>query len=186
MNAWTFVALASLLPFVSFAAPQVADPTYATPATSPRGTAISCRVTQPNGNQPPEFGRTEPPRADDARYEGGYGNAALWTNLWMWGEGEVPVPSSHTQPDGSLGPMKWAWYRYVPGQLTIDGRRLDAPAPPLQADIPTGYGEAGFQVSGITFPTEGCWEITGRLGDERLTFVTIVIPPAAPRLPSTG
>ena len=27
---------------------------------------------------------------------------------------------------------------------------------------------------GLTFPTPGCWEITGRVGDTALTYVTLV------------
>jgi hypothetical protein len=134
----------------------------ATPEASP----TPCPVTQPNGNNPMEMG------ADP----GGYGNESLWTNLWMWGEGEVPAwaTARHLQPNGSYADLKWAWYRYVPGRQTIEGQRLDGPAPPLRADIPDGYGDIGFQVSGITFPTAGCWEITGRVGDASLTFVTLV------------
>ena len=173
---WTVVALISVLPIAAFAAHDPADRPSETPlATWTAGTA--CPVTQPNGAWPPGFGRTEPPQADDPESDDGFGNATLWTNLWMWGEGEVAVPSSHVHPDGSFGEMKWAWYRYVPGCLTIEGRRHDALAPPLQAWIPAGYGEVGFQVAGIIFPSEGCWEITGRVGEASLTFVTFVVPP---------
>jgi hypothetical protein len=63
----------------------------------------------------------------------------------------------------------------VTGKLRIEGRRLDGPAPPLTADVPDGYGDAGFQASGIDFPTEGCWEVTGRVGSASLTFVTLVV-----------
>jgi hypothetical protein len=128
----------------------------------------SCPITQPNGNHPPGDSGV-----------GGYGNDALWTNVYMWsGNGTVPVDSGHVLADGEFGEMKWAWWRYVPGKLTIEGRRLDGPARPLRADIPDGYGAIGFQVSGLIFPTGGCWEVTGRIGDARLTFVTLVIPPA--------
>jgi hypothetical protein len=126
-------------------------------------------LTKPNGNNPP--GNRDP---------GGYGNAALWTTLAMWSAepGIVIVPDDgRITPDGVIHDMKWAWYRYVPGRLTIQGRRLDAPAPPLQAWVPEGYGEIGFQVSGLTFPSAGCWEITGRLGDASLTFVVLVLTP---------
>jgi hypothetical protein len=76
--------------------------------------------------------------------------------------------------DGSLA-MKWWWWRGVEGPLTITGRRLDAPAPPLQAEIPEGYEESGFQASALIFPSEGCWEVNGRVGEAMLTFVTLVV-----------
>lgn len=131
-------------------------------------TPASCPVTKPNGKQPPAgenvFGRGR----------GGHGNDALWTNVWTWGEGAVLVPPTHVQPDDSLGGMKWPWWRGVPGELTIEGHRIDADAPPLRADIPDGYGESGFIPSGLIFPTTGCWEVTGRVGDASLTFVVLV------------
>jgi hypothetical protein len=146
-------------------------------AASPVASPVSCPITQPNGKQPPleanVFGRGN----------GDYANDVLWTSLWIWGEGIVNVPPDHVQLDGSLGGLKWAWYRYVPGRLTIEGRRLDAPASPLRAEVPDGYGDRGFQVSGITFPTAGCWEVTGRVGDGSLTFVVLVVAPPATATP---
>jgi len=48
----------------------------------------------------------------------------------------------------------------------VTGRRLDASAPPLQAD----NANAGWQdkqrpfiVTGVNFPTLGCWEVTGNI-----------------------
>jgi hypothetical protein len=70
--------------------------------------------------------------------------------------------------------MKFVWWRGVKGQLSIEGRRLDADAPPLRASIPDGYGDSGVQASALIFPTEGCWEVTGRVGDAALTFITRV------------
>ena len=60
------------------------------------------------------------------------------------------------------------------GQLRIEGRRLDAPASPLRAHVPNGYGEIGFQATALVFSSPGCWEVTGRVGDASLTFVTKV------------
>ncbi len=77
------------------------------------------------------------------------------------------------ESDGSIS-QKLGWWRTTPGTLTISGRRLDAPAPPLRADVPDGYGSSGFQASGVFFPTEGCWEITGTVGAATLSFVTFV------------
>ncbi|MET0939657.1 MAG: hypothetical protein ABWY51_10590, partial [Gaiellaceae bacterium] len=65
--------------------------------------------------------------------------------------------------------------RAARGALRIEGRRLDGAAPPLSTSIPDGYGPTGFQASGVTFPTEGCWEVTGRVGNASLTFVTLVL-----------
>jgi hypothetical protein len=176
---WSRVVRGSLLILfvvaASGAGPDAAGEQRATPVATP----VGCPVTQPNGVPRPEFGRTDPPQAGSHGLDSGYGNDSLWTELWMWDVGQVPVPASHLQADGSFGPMKWAWYRHRPGRLTIEGRRLDAPAPPLQAWIPDGYGDVGLQVAGIAFPTVGCWEITGRLGEASLTFVTQVIPPAS-------
>ncbi len=134
------------------------------------GATHACPVTEPNGNNPP------PDAIVAARGKGGYGNDALWTNVWMWGEDGVVMPAydEHVQADGSFVGLKWSWYRYVPGQLTIEGHRIDGFAAPLTAWIPEGYGDSGFQVSGITFPTQGCWEVTGRVGSESLTFIVWV------------
>ena len=100
----------------------------------------------------------------------------LWTILSPGGEIVFkPDGPGNILPDGSLG-MKWPWWRGegTVGRLSIEGRRLDSQAPPLRADILEGYGESGFQASGLIFPTAGCWEVTGRVGDASLTFVTLV------------
>jgi hypothetical protein len=76
-------------------------------------------------------------------------------------------------PDGSIW-VKLGWWRGVRGKLVIRGRRLDAPAPPLRARVPAGYGARGFQASGLTFPTIGCWQVTGRVARAKLTFVVNV------------
>ena len=122
-------------------------------ALSPKsdtGTVSECPVTVANGNTPP----------GERQSAFHHGNGALWTGLWP--EGKVvfqPGGSGFIYPDGSLS-MKFPWWRGVVGELTIDGRRLDAPAPPLRASIPDGYFGT-FQASSLIFPTEGCWEVTG-------------------------
>ncbi|HEX4744150.1 MAG TPA: hypothetical protein VFW12_05705 [Candidatus Limnocylindria bacterium] len=81
--------------------------------------------------------------------------------------------------DSSLA-MKFPWDRgHASGRLVITGRRLDAAAPPLRADVPESYGDAysaeGFQPTRLIFPTVGCWEVTGTVGRSQLTFVTQVL-----------
>ncbi|MDX1516167.1 MAG: hypothetical protein R3288_04975 [Woeseiaceae bacterium] len=126
----------------------------------------SCPVTHPNGQGP----------TGERRSPNHHGNGKLWTvlrseGLIEFGEGR---PGSIGE-DGVLG-MKFPWWRGegVRGPLEISGRRLDGEAPPAYGEIPDGYGDSGFQASGIIFPTEGCWEITGAVGDVTLTFVQYV------------
>ena len=76
--------------------------------------------------------------------------------------------------DGSVG-MKFGWWRAATGTLEITGRRLGALAPPARGVVSDAYGVTGFQPSGIEFPTEGCWAVTGALPTTSLTFVTFVI-----------
>lgn len=139
----------------------------------------TCQVTVPNGRQPPvkSFGGRgiyhgdrhisihhghHPIRADRP-----HGNGKLWTVL-------PPDGKLMITPEGGTLRWKFPWWRAVRGQLTIVGRRLDEAGGQLKADIPTGYGETRFQASGVFFPSEGCWEITGIAGGAALTFVVEV------------
>ncbi len=122
--------------------------------------ADPCPITRPNNSQPP--GNT---------YGSAFhGNGQVWvglpskTDIVLWERG----------PDGSVE-EKFGWWHEAKGKLRIEGRRLDAQAPLLRASIPDGYGEMGFQSSIISFPTDGCWQVTGSVGDTNLTFVTLVI-----------
>jgi hypothetical protein len=125
--------------------------------------ARRCPVTRPNGAAPPGVG---------AQAGVNHGNSKLWTALWPGGV--IKAGPDFVDKDGSIQ-MKFGWWRGVGGRLSIQGRRLDGPASPLRAEVPDGYGERGFQASGVIFPTEGCWEITGQVGTARLTFVNFVI-----------
>jgi LysM repeat protein len=133
------------------------------PQATPGTIDYACPVTEPNGDVPP--GES----ADASNY---LGNGQLWTVLWP--DGKVHMSPENRASDGSFS-MKWGWWRGTTGPLTIEGHRLDAAADPLRADIPEGYGDTGFQVSGLIFPTTGCWEVTGRVGEASLTFVTDVL-----------
>jgi hypothetical protein len=88
----------------------------------------------------------------------------------------VLVPPDDVEADGSLS-MKFPWWRgpEVRGALSIAGRERTRSLP-IRADIPDGYGDTGFQATGISFPVEGCYEITGTAGGAALTFVTLVEP----------
>jgi hypothetical protein len=75
--------------------------------------------------------------------------------------------------NGSLG-WKFLWERLVTGTLQIEGRRLDGPADPLRAEVPSAYGVAGIQPTYLIFPLPGCWEITGRVRDKPVSMVLLV------------
>jgi hypothetical protein len=102
-----------------------------------------------------------------------YGNGVLWVG-GLWPRGVIEAGPEFVAEDGSVG-MKFGWWRTATGKLQITGRRLDASAPPARGVVPDGYGATGFQASGVEFPTEGCWEITGALPATSLRFVTFVI-----------
>jgi hypothetical protein len=93
-----------------------------------------------------------------------HGNGKLWTTLPL--DGKLLVKPDK---DGSLS-EKFNWWRTIPGNLTISGRRLDGPGA-MRASIPAGYADIGYQASGIYFSSAGCWEVTGRVDDTKLTFV---------------
>ena len=128
-----------------------------------RSAPPTCAVTRPNGVR-----YTAEPSG------GNYGNDALVTGLWLGGKVVFkPGGAGFVLSDGALS-MKFWWWRLRPGRLKLEGRRLDGPAPPMRASIPDGYGEIGFQSTALIFPTPGCWEVTGRVSDASLTFVTLV------------
>jgi hypothetical protein len=148
----------------------------ARPATSQAGAGQSgsasasradgtCPVTVANGSVPPG----ESPSGDVPQY---HGNGALWAALPPFGV--VVARPEDVAKNGDID-AKFGWWRGVQGTLTISGRRLDGVAGRLKSEVPSGYGPTGFQATGIDFPTEGCWEVTGRAGTARLTFVVIVV-----------
>lgn len=84
----------------------------------------------------------------------------------------APGGSGFVDRDGALG-IKFGWERFKKGHMIVGGRRLDAPAKGARAYI-SDYGDIGFQPMYLVFPTPGCWEITGKVGDGSLTFVVEV------------
>src|SRR5207248_9844417 len=63
--------------------------------------------------------------------------------------------------------------------LTLTGRRIDGPAPPMRASTATNAFAADIGSSilvGVVLPTACCWEITGHLKGVTLSFVVWVAP----------
>lgn len=107
----------------------------------------------------------------------GHGTPKLSTALMpivvfeLGGHGEV-------LRDGWLRWPKWPWRRGegVRGKLQVRGRRLDERTAPLRVHICNEcYGDTYGVPMAMDFPTPGCWEITGRVGRDTLTFIIRVI-----------
>jgi hypothetical protein len=126
-----------------------------------------CPVTEANQSVPP--GERPPLDQGPSPY---YGNGRLWTVLWP--RGVFVAGPGDLERDGSIS-VKFPWWRRGYGYLKITGRRIDARADRLRAHIPRGYGRTGFQSTAVTFPTAGCWRVTGTAGPDRLTVVTLVV-----------
>lgn len=85
-----------------------------------------------------------------------------------------PGGPGFVEADGALG-IKFGGEFRKRGTLLIRGRRVDAPAPPARAYIPRSYDNyVGGMSLFLLFPTPGCWEITGMLTGENLTFIVDV------------
>jgi hypothetical protein len=102
-----------------------------------------------------------------------YGSDVIATTLWP--DGTVvfrPDGSGTRMPDGSLR-MKFLWIKDK-RPLSVTGRRLDGAAPPLRFEPTPGFEYERFQPSYLLFPKAGCWEVTAKLQQSTLTFVTRV------------
>jgi hypothetical protein len=136
-------------------------------------TTASCPVSLPN--------LSESPDDNYISVESGYGNPEQTLFIGLWPGGNVifhPNGSGFVSDDGSLS-MKFWFYRTLLGEVVIEGRRLDKPGP--VAHLATlrgpadGYGETGFHPAGLTFPSQGGWDVTASVGDAHMAFVTLVV-----------
>ncbi|HSJ54975.1 MAG TPA: hypothetical protein VLC52_14640 [Anaerolineae bacterium] len=138
----------------------------------------ACPVTRP---REPTF--VPPPPYDTLAGDSGsfwYGSQDLWTSVRSDGTWQA-------LPHGSRGyTQKTFWWQpgYDPQEdpepdLVVTGRRLDGLALTLESSRATNgfHGDLGsFMLAGIEVPEAGCWEITGRVGDQELSYVVWVAP----------
>jgi hypothetical protein len=148
------------------------------PTTAPPSTvAGACPVTTPPAiavTPPPAAGTGPNPNLTFRAGSGSflYGNNAIIVTLPNDGAIHASDPSR-----GLSGGVKFPWWRNARGDLVIETRRLDATTVPLPADVPTGYGDTGFQASGLNFAATGCWQVSGTVAGQTLSFVVNVAAP---------
>ncbi len=129
----------------------------ADPASASVSTTV-CPVTQTFQDQPPDD-----PNADPF----GFGNWHINADRTLW----VGIPPSGVWHTGG---EKVIWIRPAGTELVISGQRLDVEAEPLRVEAPCCY-PTGFEVNGLYFPTEGCWEVIATAGEHELHFVIEVV-----------
>lgn len=132
----------------------------------------TCAVTRPSEHP------FVPPKPYLASGINWFGTDRLWTFLpfnGKWGQGEKTFWFR----------QEWSHYHgWIPeesaSKLSITARRLDASSPPPEISAGPTFNRdwKAFMLGGITFPTPGCWEITGRYEDAEVQFVVWVVPDA--------
>jgi len=134
--------------------------------------ASTCPVTEPDWAKPPEDSAVQGSPAYGFYFVND--DRSIWASAWWAGE------EGYHLRVGEEG-NKVGWFRPAGALLEISGRRIDGQAPPLDAHVPCCY-PTRFQATGLTFPTEGCWEVAARAADtaraatSELTFVVWVEP----------
>lgn len=137
-------------------------------------TAFSCPVTIPTTDRPGE--NSTPFDSQDAlHHENG-----IWVTIPEDGVIELGLEDALT-----FGPLEgWrsqtvTWLRDegVEGFIEVFGQRLDAesefsPQTPLSPQ--RQYVRIGFVQTGLAFPSEGCWQVTGTVGDASISWVVEV------------
>jgi hypothetical protein len=141
----------------------------------------TCPLTKPPD---PAFVPPSPYPKEADSHSFWFGTEKLWTRLPT--DGTWRGLPHYTPSDPTFRQKLFFWrlgYSSRSGlkpRLTMTGRRLDASAPPLEADeANAGWQqdqEHPFMVTGVNFPTLGCWELTADYQGDRLTFVVWVAP----------
>ena len=177
-------AVAAVIVMAALAlAAQVADgsrigvgaPVASSTDSAPPATA-ACGVTVPNPpfSAPPPY-PASPPDASEAWF----GTPELWTMLEL--DGEVWDAANASFPVGQKlfwWSSNWAGMREEPEPaLTVVATRLDGPGTVRTDDATNAAADSlGGQamLSGIEFPTPGCWQVTGEYRGAVLSYVVWV------------
>jgi hypothetical protein len=174
-----FTRLSPLLTVLACAA-TIQQPTLAQRGTSGSGRPpVACSVTKPSDSPfVPPLPYPTAPLGDDFWF----GTPQLWTVLPRSGAWKG-LP--HYTPSDPTFRQKSPWWRQgysghaSEPNLTVTGERLDAVASPLLSDHASSVWEENkpdlpFMMTGLNFPTVGCWRVTGRYAGTELSYVVWV------------
>jgi hypothetical protein len=140
--------------------------------TVPNHAPSSCPVTLP---QYPPFMPPPPHALYPSANHFWYGTDSLWTVVPKNGTWSALAHNAQGYRQKIFWWRKDYFWQYEPEpRLSVTGRRLDAPAPPLHVSKTTNAFAEDIQSAmlvGVDFPTVGCWEITGSYAGTELRFV---------------
>jgi hypothetical protein len=162
-----WLAALAALTLAACAMPAADTPAADTPAADTPAPA-SCPVTHSRSFVPPTpYPATPPPLYGEVFW---YGSDGLWT--WLEADGTA------RRSDKSFWWREgYDWQTETSPALLVTGRRLDAAAPAAtSSDATNGFRDdiGAFMLTGLEFPTGGCWEVTGHYRDQRVRFVVRV------------
>lgn len=133
----------------------------------------TCPITKPEHVLVPPV--PHPAKAPSGQFW--FGTEQLWTALPVTGSWNG-LPSSPDDPTFRQKLFFWRRgydaHRDAEPRLTVVGRLLGSPSTTLLSDATSSGsrgGEDEFMVTGATFPSPGCWEITGSYEKSQLTFI---------------
>ena len=146
------------------------------PKVSAADDTNACAVTTaPN----PPFVPPVPYRAASGPRSFWYGTNELWTqlgNLGVWRS--LPRRGEGYFNKLFLWEEGYDWHKEPEPDIIVILRRLDANVPVVLSRGGTSahFGGAWSMLTGVTLPTEGCWEITSYHAGHTLAFVVLVQP----------
>lgn len=106
-----------------------------------------------------------------------FGTGKLWVVVYKSPWRGLPLWDIGYRDKIAWGSEGYDWMADPKPALAISGNRLDASAPPLVVEGANGASSmdmGSFIMSGVNFPTKGCWEITGRFKGAEVKFVVSV------------
>lgn len=148
------------LPTTSQSASTILATTSEIPAAPTDAEALACRVSD-------QRSRPLPAALGDAWGPDWQGRGDLYAAI------QSRTYTGDRLDDGRIG-FKLGWWRRRTKHLRLSARRLDGAGTAEFATMESAYGTPGILPAGVTFSQPGCWQVTGRLGNDRVVVTVLV------------